>query len=82
MDYIDTTITLTFDATISTQMVTLPVLNDNVVEDTEFINLTLTSVDNAILLNPATARINIEDVYSELRHSCCTFTVVLILYRS
>ena len=55
-----------FDATFSTQRVTVPVLNDNVVEDTEFINLTLTSVDNAVMLNPATARINIEDVHSEL----------------
>ena len=55
-----------FDATISTQMVTVLVLDDNVVEDTEFINLTLTSVDNAVMLNPATARINIKDVYSEL----------------
>ena len=47
-------------------MVTVLVLDDNVVEDTEFINLTLTSVDNAALLNPATARINIEDVDCEL----------------
>ena len=49
-------------------MVTVLVLDDNVVEDNEFINLTLTSVDNAVMLNPATARINIEDVDSELRH--------------
>ena len=55
-----------FGATISTQMVTVPVLNDNVVEDTEFINLALTSVDSAVMFNPATARISIEDVDSEL----------------
>ena len=66
-DYIDATITLMFDATISTQMVTVLVLNDNVVEDTEFINLALTSVESAVILNPATARINIEDVDCELR---------------
>ena len=57
-----------FDATIATQMVTVLILDDNVVEDTEFINLTLTSEDSAVMLNPATARINIEDVDSELRH--------------
>ena len=53
-----------FDAAISTQMVTVPVLYDNVVEDAEFISLTLTSVDSAVILNPATARINIEDIDS------------------
>ena len=57
-------------------MVTVPVLDDNVVEDTEFINLTLTSVDSAVMLNPATARINIEDIDSELifamlQFHCC-----------
>ena len=57
-----------FDATISTQMVTVLVLDDNVVEDTEFINLTLTSEDSAVMLNPAAVRINIEDIDSELRH--------------
>ena len=44
----------------------MSILDDSVVEDTEFINLALTSVDNAVILNPATARINIEDVDSEL----------------
>ena len=47
-------------------MVTVYILNDNVVEDTEFINLALTSVDSAVMLNPAATRINIEDVDSEL----------------
>ena len=65
-DYTDTTVTLTFDAIISTQMVTVSIIDDNVVEDTEFINLALTSVDNAVMLNPATNRIYIEDVDSEL----------------
>ena len=68
IDYNNTTVNLTFDAIISTQMVIVPVLDDNVVEDTEFINLTLTSVDNAVIINPPTTRINIEDVDCELRH--------------
>ena len=67
-DYIDANITLMFDATIATQMVTVLVLDDSVVEDTQFINLGLTSVDSAVMLNPGTARINIEDVDSELRN--------------
>ena len=57
-------------------MVTVPVLNDNLVEEIEFINLTLTTVDRAVMLNPATARINIEDADSELiiailQFHCC-----------
>ena len=69
-----------FDATISTQMVTVPVLNDNVIEDTEFINLTLTSVDSAVMLNPATARINIEDIDSELIFVMLHFYILLCSY--
>ena len=65
-DYNDTTVTLTFDATFSTQTVTVPVLDDNVVEDTEFINLALRSEDSAAVLNPETATINIQDTDSEL----------------
>ena len=54
-------------------MVTVSILDDNVVEDTEFFNLVLTSVDNAVIFNPITARINVEDVDSELRH--CNFYI-------
>ena len=58
-DYITVKIAMTFGATISTQMATVPILNGSAVE---FINLVLTSMDNAALVvNPATARINIED---------------------
>ena len=54
-------------------MVTVSILNDSVVEDTEFINLALTSEDSAAMLNPATATINIEDVDSELMNRNCKF---------
>ena len=76
-DYTDVTIALIFDATIITQMVTVSILDDRVVEDTEFINLALTSVDSAAMLNPATARINIEDVDSELTNRNCK-TILLL----
>ena len=52
-------------------MVTVLVLDDNVVEDTEFIDLALRSVDNAVILNPATARIYIEDIDSKLTEGKC-----------
>ena len=72
-DYIDVTTTLTFDAIIITQTVTVSILDDSVVEDTEFINLALTSVDNAAMLSSASARINIEDVDSELIETAKSF---------
>ena len=46
-------------------MVTVSILDDSVVEDTEFINLALTSVDSTAMLNQAAARIYIEDADSE-----------------
>jgi len=73
------TITLTFGATISTQTVTVSILDDNVVEDTEFLNLALTSVDSAAMLNPATARMYIEDVDSELMNINCKFILSLCM---
>ena len=75
MDYTDVTSTLTFDATVSTQVAVVPILDDNVVEDSEFINVTLMSADHVAVLNPSTARITIEDIDSELT----TFAVVLSL---
>ena len=60
------TTTLTFDATVSTRVVVVPILDDNVLEDSEFINVTLVSADPAVMLNPNTARMRIEDIDSEL----------------
>ena len=59
-------------------MVTVLVLDDNVVEDTEFINLALRSVDNAVILNPATARIYIEDIDSKLTKGKCVIFCFLM----
>jgi len=71
------TITLTFDATTAIQTVSVSILDDSVVEDTEFINLVLTSVDSAVMLNPAAARIYIKDVDRELTNRNCKFTLPL-----
>ena len=59
------TSTLTFDATVSTQVAVVPILDDNVVEDSEFVNVTLVSADHAAMFNPTTTRITIEDTDSE-----------------
>ena len=48
----------------------------------EFINLALTSEDSAVILNPPTARIDIEDVDSELTtfmETACTFVFLVLL---
>ena len=61
-------------------MVTVYILNDSVVEDTEFFNLALISEDSAVMLNPATARINIEDMDSKLTDgSAYTFVLFTII---
>ena len=52
-------------------MVTVPIVDDNIVEHTEFINLALSSVDSAVIINPPTARIDIEDADSELTNGIC-----------
>ena len=61
-----TDVTLTFGATISTQMAAVDIFDDSVVEETEFINLTLSSRDSAAIINPATAIVSVEDGDSEL----------------
>ena len=40
---------------------TIPILEDDVVEDSETINITLTSADPAAILNPTAATVTIQD---------------------
>ena len=61
MDYDITSSNLIFSATTSSQIVAIPILDDPVLESSETINVTLTSVDPAAILNPASAVITIED---------------------
>ena len=66
MDYTDVTRFLTFNAAVTTQMVEVPITHDHIVEYSEIINLTLVSTDSAVILNPSTTTITIEDVDSKL----------------
>jgi len=63
-----------------TQEATVPILDGNVVEDSEFINVTLVSDDHAAMLNPTTARITIEDTDSELTARGVVFSFPLYLH--
>ena len=60
VDYEVTSSELTFNATTSSLMVTIPILEDSIVEGSESINVTLTSADPAILSPPSTC-VTIED---------------------
>ena len=61
MDYIITNSDLTFNAATSSQTVTLPILEDNMFEGSETIIVTLASADPAVILNPPSASVTIED---------------------
>ena len=66
MDYTPVSQSLTFNAAVTTQMVVVPIIDDDIVEHSEVINLTLVSTDSAVILNPSTTTITIEDVDSKL----------------
>ena len=61
VDYIVTSSDLAFNATTSSQTVTIPILEDDIVEDSETIIVTLTSTDSAAIVNPQSASVTIED---------------------
>ena len=61
VDFEVTSSDLTFDAATSSQTVTVPIHEDNIVEDSETIIVTLTSGDSAAILNPSSASVTIED---------------------
>ena len=46
-------------------MVTIPILDNMMVEDSTLFIVVLTSADSAVVLNPATADVTIEDDDSE-----------------
>ena len=66
MDYTFVSRNLTFNAAITTQMVEVPIIADDIVEHSEIINLILVSTDSAVILNPSTSTITIEDKDSKL----------------
>ena len=61
MDFANISIDLTFNISLPTQTVMVPILNDMVPEDLEYFSLALTSNDSAVTLNPATANITVRD---------------------
>ena len=66
MDYTPASSNLTFNASVTHQMVEVPITDDDIVEHSEIINLTLVSTDSAVILNPSISTITIKDVDSKL----------------
>ena len=61
VDYTVTNSDLTFDAATSCLTVTISIVDDNTVEGSETIIVTLTSTDPAAIINPSSASITVED---------------------
>ena len=57
---------LTFNADFTIRVIEVPIIDDHIVEHSEVINLTLVSTDSAVILNPSTSTITIEDEDSKL----------------
>ena len=57
-----------FNAAVSTQAVEVYIIDNHIVEHSEVINLTLRSTDPAVLLNPSSSTITIEDNDSKLQY--------------
>jgi len=55
-----------FNAYFPTQVVKVYIIDDDIVEHSEVVNLTLVSTDSAVILNPSTSTITIEDEDSKL----------------
>ena len=68
MDYTPVSKNLTFNGDFTIQVVEVPIIDDHIVEHSEIINLTLVSTDSAVILNPSTSTITIEDVDSMLQY--------------
>ena len=67
MDYTTVSRNLTFNAAVTSQTVPIIITDDLIVERSEIINLTLTSTDPAVILNPSTSTVTIgEDLDSKL----------------
>ena len=81
VDYEAVTTNLTFNASIPTQVVTIPILDDLIVESDKSFNVILTTVDTAVTLRSQTASVTIRDDDSKLHvATCCLKLYYLICF--
>ena len=69
MQYTDISTNVTLNASISSQTVTIPILNNEVVAESMLFSVVLTSADPAVVLQPETADVIVEDDDCELSSS-------------
>ena len=62
-----------------TQVITIPILEDLIVEDTESFTVSLTTNDTAVTLRLQTAAVSIRDNDSKLQLLICTMLVEILL---
>ena len=67
VDYEAVTTNLTFNASIPAQVVTIPILDDLIVENSKSFRVTLTTVDSAVTLRSQTGSVTIRDDDSKLQ---------------
>ena len=77
-DYTSLSRNLTFNAAVTTEVVEVLIIDNHIVEYSEVISLTLVSTDSAVILNPSTSTIIIEDVDSKLLYGYCMVTISVI----
>ena len=75
MDYEAVTTTLTFNVSTPTQVVTIPILDDLIVENSKSFDVILTTIDTAVTLRSQTTRVTIRDNDSKLH-----FTIMHMSY--
>ena len=84
-DYTPVTTDLTFNSTNTAipQTVTIPILDDLLLEDSEVFNVTLTTNNSNVTLLPDSASVTIEDLYGKfiVRDKLFNHTVVALGYR-
>ena len=69
LDYDAVTTTLTFNVSMPTQVVTIPIRDDMIVENTESFTVALATNDTAVTLRLQTATVSIRDNDSKLQLS-------------
>ena len=82
-DYTPVTTDLTFNSANAniTETVTLPILDDLLLEGSEFFNVTLTTNNSNVMLLPDLATVTIENVEGKLKE-VINHTVVALGYRN
>ena len=80
IDYEAVNTNLTFNSFMPTQVVTIPIFDDQIVENSKSFGVTLTTIDTAVTLRSQTTRVTIRDNDSKLHcagiHMSCCLTFI------